>query len=326
VKIVESKDWPAYKSVWKECMKDYYWFTENPVFDWNKDEELEDMESDFGKPGNIFLEARDDDKVVGVFGFRHRGKQATLRRWEPATIETPRDVSVHTTLLTHALDYLSDKGVERVRVLVKHPVDNPEVAKHLMALFKQSGFERSQPDSIDLVAKLDCIPEPPTMSHNIAIDSESTITPETLGKYIIRAYGTTPEDLKIHGFDKSVADYDTAVAAFGSIMRGRLGQSPEEFYKIALLDGEPAGFIGGMILERKYRPFTGVLGPLGVFPEYRRLGLGVYLVSELFKSMKKHGCEYTGVGTPLVNTNAIKMYEKAGYKQNCILIHLEKKL
>ncbi len=326
MEIIQSKDWPPYKVVWQKCMKDYYWYKDDPVFDWNKYEELEDMENEFGKPGNVFLEAHDDDKVVGVFGFRHRGRMATLRRWEPATFEPPSDRRVHQALLTHTLNYLSEKGVERVRVLIKHPAENPKVTEHLSNLFFQNGFTRYQPDSIDLVTKLDDIPEPPRINSSVSINSEIPISPETLGEYIIRAYGTTPEDLAIHSFDESVTDYDTAVAAFSSIMKGRLGLSPEDFYKLAFVNNEPAGFIGGFISESKHKPVIGVLGPLGVFPEYRHQGIGVLLVSELFKSMKKHGCEYAAVGTPLANTNAINMYQKAGYRINCILIHLEKTL
>ncbi|TFG25942.1 GNAT family N-acetyltransferase, partial [Candidatus Thorarchaeota archaeon] len=109
-----------------------------------------------------------------------------------------------------------------------------------------------------------------------------------------------------------------------AILGGRFGRSPHEFWKVALIDDMPAGFIGGFIKEGKHLPVTGVLGPLGVFPEFRRLGVGVFLVSELFKSMKNHGCEYAAVGTPSNNRNAIAMYQKAGYKLNCHLSFLEK--
>lgn len=326
MKIVESTDWPVYKSTWNECMKDYYWYKNNPVFDWNKDDELEDMRSDFGKSGKVFLEAHKDGKIVGVFSFRYRGKQASMMRWEPTVLKPSEDNEFQKALLNYALDYLSGKGVERVRVTIKHPAGNPDVAKHLLELYKQSGFENYQPVSVDLVTNLDDIPSPPSMQDNVSIDPHQGTMPENIGEYCVRAYGSTSEDLEIHGFDKSVSDYDTAVSAMGSIMGGRLGHSPDDFWKVALVDGEPAGFIGGFIKESKHKPVTGILGPLGVFPEFRRLGLGVFLVSELFKSMKSHGCEYTAVGTPLANTNAIRMYEKAGYRMNCSLIFLEKTL
>jgi len=326
VKIVESEDWSTYKSVWKECMKDYYWYKNSPVFDWNKDEELDDMESDFGKPGQVFLEAHQADKIVGVFSFRYRGKQANMMRWEPTVLKPSEDNEIQKALLNYALDYLSGKGVNRTQVLIKHPAENPNVAKHLFELYQQSGFKRYQPVSVDLVTNLDDIPNPPSMQDNVSIDLHLGTIPENIGKWCVRAYGSTSEDVLIHGFDNSVTDYDTAVAAFRSFMDGRLGHSPEEFWKVALVDGEPAGFIGGFIKESRHKPVTGVLGPLGVFPEFRRLGLGVFLVSELFKSMKVHGCEYTAVGTPHANTNAIRMYEKAGYKMNCHLSFLEKTL
>ncbi|MGY5881633.1 MAG: GNAT family N-acetyltransferase [Candidatus Thorarchaeota archaeon] len=326
MKIVESEDWSTYKTAWNECMKEYYWYKNDPVFDWNKDEELDEMESDFGKPGQVFLEAHEANEIVGVFSFRHRGKQANMMRWEPTVLESSHAIEISKALLSYALDYLTTKGVERARVTVKHPAENPAVAKHLLELFKHSGFARYQPVSVDLVTHLDEIPSPPSMPDNISIDSQLGTIPENIGKWCVRAYGSTPEDLEIHGFDESVTDYDTAVAAMGSIMRGRLGSSPGDFWKVALLDDEPAGFIGGFIKESKHKPVTGILGPLGVFPEFRRLGIGVFLISELFKSMKSHGCEFTAVGTPLQNTNAIRMYEKAGYKMNCHLTFLEKTL
>ena len=324
VKIAESEDWSIYKSAWKECMKDYYWYKYDPVFDWNKNEELDDMESDFGKPGNIFIEAYDEDKIVGVFSFRYRGKQARLMRWEPTVLLSSLATEIRKALLNHALEYLSGKDIERVTVTVKHPANNPDIAEPMFELFKQFGFNPYQPVSVDLVTHLDNIPSPPTMPENVSIDLHLGTIPENIGKWCVRAYGTTPEDLEIHGFDSSVTDEDTAVTAMGSIMQGRLGESPEEFWKVALVDGEVAGFIGGFIKESKFKPLTGILGPLGVFPEYRRRGIGVYLISELFKSMKKYGCEYTAVGTPLANANAIRMYEKAGYKMNCHLTFLEK--
>ena len=268
MKIIESTDWSVYKSAWNECMKDYYWYKEDPVFDWHKEEELDDMETDFGKPGKVFLEAREDGKIAGVFGFRYRGKEASMRRWEPVVLENTGDIAIHNELLVHALDYLSEKGVERTTVTIKYRVGNLDAASHLFELYQESGFSRYQPDSVDLVTHLDDIPIPPSIQDNISIDSHQGTIPENIGEFCVRAYGSAPEDLEIHGFDKSVTDYNTAVAVFKSIIDGRLGHSPDDFWKVALVDGEPAGFIGGFIKESKHKPVTGILGPLGVFPEY----------------------------------------------------------
>ena len=324
MKIVESSDWSLYKFAWEKCMKDYYWYKENPIFDWNKEEELKEMESDFGKPGRVFLEAHEDEEIVGLFGFRFRGKEASLRRWEPTSVTHSKDGEVEKSLLEHGLDLLSEKGVERAKVIVKYPHGNQKVVSHLLELYGNSGFERYQPDSVDLVANLSKVPSYSPKGSNISLDSNQGIIPENIGEYCVRADASTPEDREIHGFDISVSDYDTAVAVFRSILGGSLGPSPSEFWKVALVDDKPAGFIGGFIKESNHGPKIGVLGPIGVFPEYRRLGIGRYLLSEIFNAMRNHGCEYTAVGTPAANKNAIAMYQKAGYKLSSYLTYLEK--
>lgn len=307
-------------------MKNYYWFKESPIFDWNKDEELKEMESDFGKPGRIFLEAHKDEEIVGLFGFRYRGKEASLRRWEPAVLQTFKHNEVERTLLHHGLDLLSERGVERAKVIVKYPHGNQKVAIHLLDLYEKTGFARYQPDSVDLVANLSKVPSYSPKGSDISLDTNQGTIPENIGEYCVRAYASTPEDREIHGFDNSVTDYDTAVEVFRSILGGSLGPSPSEFWKVALFDDKPAGFIGGFIKESDFGPKIGVLGPIGVFPEYRRLGIGLYLLSEIFESMRNHGCHYTAVGTPAANKNAIAMYQKAGYKLSSYLMYLEKVL
>lgn len=305
-------------------MKRFYWYKENPVFDWNKDEELQEMKSDFGKSGNIFLEAHQNGKIVGLFGLRYRGKEASFRRWEPVSLKPSKGIEIEKSLLNRALVLLSEKGVQRVKVIVKYPVDNQQAASHLLTLYQNAGFEQYQPDGVDLVADLSKIVAYTASHANITIDAHQGTIPENIGEYCVRAYASTPEDREIHGFDNTVSDYDTAVEVFRSILSGSMGPSPSEFWKVALVDDKPAGFIGGFIKESNH--LVGVLGPIGVFPEYRRMGIGLYLLSELFKSMRDHGCEFTAVGTPAANKNAIAMYQKSGYKLSSYLVFLEKVL
>jgi GNAT superfamily N-acetyltransferase len=326
MQIVESKNWSTYRSAWEECMQNYYWYKNNLVFDWNKDEEIEEMEHDFTNPGRIFLEAHENGEIVGIFGLRYKEKEAVLRRWEPAALDATNKHEVEHALLNYGLNCLSEKGVERVKVLVKHPFNDKEVVEPLLKLYQTTGFERYQPDSIDLVVKLDDVPTTVQERANIVVDTHLGTDSENIAKYVIRAYASTPEDKEIHGSDLSVSDYDVALRTIDTIRRGRLGPSPNEFWKVALVDNQPAGFIGAFIRESKFRPLTGILGPLGVFPEYRHRGIGGYLIAELFKSMKQYGCEYTAVGTFAANKKAIAMYQKAGYKLSSHLVHLEKTL
>jgi ribosomal protein S18 acetylase RimI-like enzyme len=324
VKIIESENWSTYRSAWEACMQDYYWYKDNLVFDWNKNEELDEMEREFTNPERVFLEAHQEGEAVGVCGIRFSGKEAVLRRWEPVALEIANKRETEQALLEYGLNYLSERGVDRVKVLVKYPFNDRSIVNNLLEIYRNAEFERYEPDSVDLVVSLDNIPVQKQDRVNITIDTHLGMDSKNIADYVIRAYASTPEDREIHGHDASVSDYNTALTSFDSIRRGRLGPSPNEFWKVALVDNKPAGFIGAFIRESSFRPTTGVLGPLGVFPEYRRLGIGVYLISEQFKSMKDYGCVYTAVGTPAANRKAIAMYEKAGYKLNCYLMHLEK--
>jgi len=326
MKIIESKDWSTYRSAWEECMQDYYWYKDSPVFDWNKFEELDEMEREFTSPGRVFLEAHQEGEIVGVCGLRYRGREGVLRRWEPVARQIANKRETEQALLDYGLKYLSERGVSQVKTLVKYPFHDRSVANNLLEVFRNAGFERYEPDSVDLILNLNDTPDPMKDRANITIDPHLGMDSENIAKYVIRAYASTSEDREIHGHDASVSDYDTALASFDSIRRGRLGPSPSEFWKVALVDNKPAGFIGAFIRESSFKPLTGILGPLGVFPEYRRLGVGLYLISEQFKSLRDYGCEYTAVGTPAANSNAIAMYEKAGYKLASYLVHLEKVL
>ncbi|TFG34629.1 hypothetical protein EU527_02685, partial [Candidatus Thorarchaeota archaeon] len=165
MKIVESNDWSLYRSTWQKCMKDYYWYKENPIFDWNKDEELEEMESNFGKPGHVFLEAHNNGEIVGILGLRFRGKEASIRRWEPASVKHSKDYEIEQLLLLHGLNLLVEKGVKRAKVLIKYSADNRNAANHLLELYQNTGFERYQPDGVDLIVELS---KAPSYSHKAA--------------------------------------------------------------------------------------------------------------------------------------------------------------
>ncbi len=84
--IKESKSKELYISAWIEGMRHLHWFKEPKVFDYNSDEMMEELQRNFGKPENIFLQAvaGRSKKVIGVLGLRLEGEVGVLRRWEPA--------------------------------------------------------------------------------------------------------------------------------------------------------------------------------------------------------------------------------------------------
>ncbi|MHA2025765.1 MAG: GNAT family N-acetyltransferase [Candidatus Thorarchaeota archaeon] len=327
VKIGFSTDWKEYSRAWMAAMWNHYWYKESPIFDFNKDEELDEMQTDFDKPGNLFLEARrfDNNEIVGVLGLRHHGVMARLRRWEPATIPDFQNSSIVRILLERSCEHLSAIGVKRVGYLLKHPFDSPELVREQISHFQELGFEQSRPDSVDLTMPLDSF-QHSTPSSGAEFETGENYTFEDLASITVKSFTSTAEERDIHGFDKTVTEHIQATALLQRMAEGFYGHSPDQFRKIAVIDGVAAGFVGAFVNESKYKPLTGVIGPMAVLPEFRRCGIAQDLISEILISLKEYGCGYAAVGTPASNIGALKLYEKAGFKLACRLVNLEKQL
>jgi GNAT superfamily N-acetyltransferase len=146
--VEPADDWEQYSRAWTLAMEHLYWYQENPIFDFNKNEELDEMRADFGRPGYLSLVARvhGQDEIVGVLGFRYRDVMARLRRWEPAIVPEFRETSVAKVLLEHALYRMTSMGVKRISCIMKHPVRSPESATAHLSLYKAAGFEQGGTD------------------------------------------------------------------------------------------------------------------------------------------------------------------------------------
>lgn len=327
--IVEPADnWDSYSEAWTSAMKHLYWYHENPVFDFNKHEEIDEIHSDFGKPGNLFLIARvkGQAELTGVLGLRYKDLIAWIRRWEPAIIRQFSKTDIAAALLRKALEYLSAMGVKRVGYLIKYPIKFPELVESYLRLYTQAGFERDRPDSIDMIMALDNMKNLPIAIKNVHLETGENYTFEDLASIVVKSFTSTPEERAIHGFDKTVTEHIQATALLQRMAEGYYGYFTEKFWKIAIVDGVSAGFLGAFILESKHKPCTGVLGPMAVLPGYRRRGLALILVNDLLNTLKESGCEYAVVGTPAANVSAIRLYEKAGFKIACRIISLVKEL
>ncbi|MFW9963953.1 MAG: GNAT family N-acetyltransferase [Candidatus Sifarchaeia archaeon] len=326
--IEPADDWDSYSEAWSSALKHLYWYQKNPVFDFNKHEEIDEMFSDFRKPGNFFLIAHfaGQNEIAGVLGLRYQSLMARIRRWEPAVISKFYNTGAADVLLRKALELLTLMGVKRVGYLIKHPIKNPEFVHSYYNLYAQAGFERDRPDSIDMTVALDRVEirtEPPEDVH---LETGENYTFEDLASIVVKSFTSTPEEREIHGFDKTVTEHIQATELLHRMAEGYYGKSADEFRKIAVIDGVPVGFVGAFLLESKYKPLTGVLGPMAVLPGYRRRGIALTLIKEVLNTLREFGCEYAVVGTPAANVSAIRLYEKAGFKLACRIISLVKEL
>ena len=328
LRIEECTDVDQYTETWKEAMKDLYWYVEDPVFDFNRDEEISDMGSSIGQEDSVFLIAVDkkSGKPVGVLDFRLRNGLAFLRRWEPGVPARLRTTDVAKELMKEGRKAAKRHGAKRMRVLLKHPYDTPEAAQWHLGAYRDSGFKPVGLPNVDLTMRLTNTIRPVEPKVRFEVLTGERFTPQDMADYIIRAYASRPEDAALFEDDTSVTDPQQALRFAENVVAGRLGDAPNEFRRVLLVEGEPVAIVGAFAVDSPYKPLTGVLGPVGVFPEHRRQGFGRFLVEQTLEALRMYGCEYAAVGTGETNIRALALYEKIGFRLACSLRWFECKL
>lgn len=325
--VERAHSWEAYRKAWMEGMKHLHWFEEQRLFDYNRKEELEDLQRNFGKPDNLFLMARPEgtDRIAGVLRVRLRDGVGVFRGWEPAAPLGERGKGVGEALINEALSLLQNRGIKKAFYMLKYPCDSPETALWHISLYKASGFKQIGPAGVLLIADLTRFRSLPIRTRGFATVGWDNYSLEELTDFVLRAYSSTPEDREIHRWDPQVSNREEILSTLRSAREGKLGSSPPDCRRVALVEGKPAGFIGSFIRKSKYTPHFGVIAPLGVFPEFRRRGIAYSLVMRMHRVLEEHGCDYSLVGTPKTNQRAIRLYRKAGYRPVFEQIHFERK-
>jgi len=316
--VGEARSWEEYLSAWEACMQGVYWFRETHFFDYTREEESRELEKQFKEQGNIFLVAS-DPQPVGVLGICVSGEHGTIRRYEPAVKEEYMDKSVGEALLAEGMRLASLKGVKTLRTTLRFPDHAP--IPWQAALFRDHGFVDGRETGVQLMVDLDPLSPEPIDMETTACDEFSL---EEVARFVLRAFTGTPEDRAIHEKDHNVTSLGPALETLRAIWDGRYGKTSPRFRRVALMNGEPVGFVISFIPEPGSRVPYGTIGCLGVFPEYRRRGIATKLVNDALRLFKEHGSKYAYVGTPERNIKAIRLYEKLGLKP-IFKIHFYKK-
>ncbi|UCH56582.1 MAG: GNAT family N-acetyltransferase [Candidatus Bathyarchaeota archaeon] len=316
ITVEQAQSWGDYEKDWIKGMEHLHWFKEHRPFDYNREEEIEELRSDFNRPGNVFLAARPEDshEIMGVLGIKIRGEVGDLRRWEPAVSPKWRDYEVGEALTEEGLSRLRVGGLKRATCKLKYPYDLPETGLWHRSLYEKCGFVQKGPEGVQLLADLSRETPPPSTTIKINILDCDAYSLEDLTRLVYGAFAATPEDKAIHGGNSTVSDPEEIPRVLESIMQSRYGPSPPDCRLVAQVGNRPAGLIMAFIPESRYRSPHGVIAPLGVLPEYRGRGIAYSLLMEVHGALRKHGCRYSYVGTPESNKGAIRLYEKAGYR------------
>ena len=323
MRVEPATSWDVYLPAWTCCMSDVHWFSEEHLLDYSREEETEELEGAFRGEGNLFLMAVDDGgSCLGVLGIRVQGELGTLRRWEPAVPALHRNLGVGEALLKRGLEKARIMGVTRVCTILKYPYGSPLPWNG--RLYERHGFSRTK-SGVNLVMDLEGDSErEPSESFETAPCDDYSI--DEAVDFVLRAFASEAEDREIHGGDETVSDPEGVRRIIGMEKQGRFGRTSQTLKRVALSDGEPAGFIKSFIREEKYLPDFGLIGILGVFPEYRRQGIGYYLIDHALAQFRGEGLRYAYVGTSDRNYKALRAYEKAGFRPLFRQINYEKNL
>ena len=309
MKIGSPEDWDQYLEAWSSCMRDTYWFTETRFFDYRKEEVTDELRIDWETGDSVFLIAYSGDGVAGCLGVKIRGRSSIVRRWEPAVPNRFRAAGVGERLLEEAERRARDTGVDTLSTTLRYSFQMEKT--WLGGLYESMGFKDVHP-GIQMLAGLEArVPEPWTGYETVPCSSFSL---DQLTEFTLRVFASTPEDQMIHGDNAPVSQPEAIRRAIEHQMSGGMGASPPELNMVAMVDGEPAGFIRGIVVEDGYWPRYGLLAILGVFPEHRRRGVGYSLTLELMERFRERGLEYAFVGTPWNDYEAQRVYVRAGFK------------
>jgi len=328
--VSEAESLREYLQTWEEAMQTVPWVKERRLFDYNPEEIKDGIKQAFQKHANLFLIAKhkeNQEKAVGVLGVTVANNVATLGRWEPAVTSGQKRSRIGQMLLEEAFSRLRQRDVSQIKCMLKFPINQSQTARWHTGLYKMCGFAERIPSSIMLLADLSNTARKPSLTANLQIISRHGFSSKDFMDFTQRAYMATREDRMVHINDPFISDPETCLNTLQAIRDGKMGFSPQEFWLIAKLNNNVAGFIIGFMPKRsKSRPPHGVIGELGVFPEHRRKGIAITLISEMFESFRTLECRYSLVGTLKTNKSAIALYKKMGFCPVFELVDFERPL
>ena len=88
-------------------------------------------------------------------------------------------------------------------------------------------------------------------------------------------------------------------------------ENPLAHYLVALVDDQPAGFIGAWIVFDECHVMN-----VAVWPEYRHQGIASELLEKMIDDARKKGVLYFSLEVREGNSEAIQLYQKHGFYVN----------
>jgi ribosomal protein S18 acetylase RimI-like enzyme len=325
-KIREEASLEMFLASWEEIMKCAPWFDSDVMFWYRPKEEVERLRY-IHKDNGLFLVASRgcNSKTLGVISVQIQGRVGKIGPWEPGVTQTGSRRSIGEALLQGTWKRLGKRGVEKVEFTLQYPYDTPAQGVWLDRLYRGCGFDQREPIGLQMLVDLSQMEEYEVKdTRGLKITSRENLTIDDLVDYTLRAFSSDPHDMTYFSWDPLTTTRDGAQRFFKGTFGQETFRSPPEFFRVAWIDGEPAGFAGSF--ARKTDETRGIVGPVGVFPEYRRRGIATALVLSACDVLRSKGYRYAYLFTHGDNLPARGVYERIGFKPFFNTIRFEKSL
>jgi len=336
VKIIvkEITSWNEYQAIWKTCVKSVPWGKEERFMFYNKEEEFIELKEQFKQGENLFLaalsEGTDEKKeILGCLGFLIRNSQAQIRRWEPFVKKRSSFNAIARKLLEDGIMLLKRRGIKTLGTSFKYELNDPHNVPPLLELFTSTGFKDKIPPAQQFIKKLirkKTIHKDYESKDYITIKTRADHSLEEFCDLTLQAFTTTDEDQKIHSWDPFVSNFNRCLELNRRIAAEKLGYSPHDFWLVAHIKNQPAGLLVAFAPQRKNHLKVGVIGVLGVLPEFRGKGVARVLITTIERAFLQKGYNYSFVATPKTNLKAITLYERLNYTPFQQFVSLQKQL
>jgi len=290
------------------------WRDSGVIFWYDWDVEKEGIREAF-EGGNLLLEAKsvETGEPWGVLGVTLDGNMGKLGRWEPRVHLELRETGVGEALIEEAIEMARSGGIQKLNATLRYPCNAPGPASWLDALYRRHGFEQWRPTALQMIVDLtgDETVEVPVVS-GVDITGRESLRVDELVNLTLGTFTSDPLDWEYFQWDPLTTTVDGAREFYEGLIKGEKGVSPPEFFRVAWVNGEPVGLAGSFIPHPGER--KGVIGPVGVLPDYRRRGIGEAVVFGAMEALRRHGCRYAYLGTNVNNFRAVALYEKLGFE------------
>ena len=307
-------------------MKGAPWFDSDVLFWYRPKEELRRLRRIHGN-NSLFLVAchGSGSKPLGVISVQVQGSVGKIGPWEPGVTQTGSRRGIGEALLQRAWKRLGQRGVEKVEFTLRYPCDTPAQGAWLDRLYRGCGFGQREPIGLQMLVDLSHMENHEVKeTRGLRITGRENLAIDDLVDYTLRAFSSDPSDKTYFSWDPLTTTRDGAQRFFKGIFNQETWRSPPEFFRVAWIEGKPVGFAGSF--AGKSNKTRGIVGPVGVFPEYRRRGIATALVLSACDALRSKGYRYAYLGTHEDNLPARRVYERIGFKPVFNTIKFEKSL